>query len=38
MSISIKERKLENNKSRLFLSFYHEGKRWVENLDLAFLK
>ncbi len=34
MSISIRERKLENDRSRLILSFYHEGKRWTEKLDL----
>ena len=34
MSISITERKLENDRSRLVLKFYHEGKRWVESLDL----
>lgn len=34
MSISISERKLENDRSRLVLKFYHEGKRWVESLDL----
>lgn len=37
MSISISERKLENDRSRLVLKFYHEGKRWVESLDLYVL-
>ena len=34
MSISIRERKLENGRSRLILNFYHEGKRWIEKLEL----
>jgi integrase len=34
MSISIRERKLENGRSRLTLSYYHKGRRWVEKLEL----
>lgn len=34
MSISIGERKLENDRSRLILRFYYDGKRWLEKLDL----
>lgn len=34
MTISIRERKLQNERSRLILNYYHEGKRWIEKLDL----
>lgn len=35
MTISIRERKLKNEQSRLVLHYYHEGKRWIEKLDIV---
>lgn len=37
MSITVRTRKLQNGSRSLYLDFYEKGKRWTENLNLAFV-